>query len=114
RGDGPLAVRRPRLRPQRGRRRAVRPLRRLGGGRPAPRRPRPTGAGAPAAERRRGVDGGVGTRAGTGAADRVGRLWVLALTLGVVAVFASWFGPLQILLPAQTDRIEIGRASCRE
>lgn len=35
----------------------------------------------------------------------VGRLWVLALTLGVVAVFASWFGPLQILLPAQTDRI---------
>lgn len=41
----------------------------------------------------------------TGAADRVGRLWVLALTLGVVAVFASWFGPLQILLPAQTDRI---------
>lgn len=41
----------------------------------------------------------------TRAADRVGRLWVLALTLGVVAVFASWFGPLQILLPAQTDRI---------
>src|SRR5699024_10430713 len=67
--------------------------------------PAPNGAGAPADERRRGVDGGVGTRAVTGAADRVGRLWVLALTLGVVAVFASWFGPLQILLPAQTDRI---------
>lgn len=38
-------------------------------------------------------------------ADRVGPLWILALTLGVVAVFASWFGPLQILLPVQTDRI---------
>lgn len=37
--------------------------------------------------------------------SRVGPLWVIALTLGVVAVFASWFGPLQILLPAQTDRI---------
>ena len=36
---------------------------------------------------------------------RVGPMWVLALTLGVVAVFASWFGPLQILLPAQTDSI---------
>ena len=38
-------------------------------------------------------------------ADRVGPLWILALTLGVVAVFASWFGPLQILLPVQADRI---------
>ncbi|MFN3602083.1 MAG: MFS transporter [Dietzia sp.] len=38
-------------------------------------------------------------------AERVGALWVLALTLGVVAVFASWFGPLQILLPVQADRI---------
>ncbi|MGN7155416.1 MFS transporter [Dietzia cercidiphylli] len=41
----------------------------------------------------------------TRSADRVGPLWVLALTLGVVAVFASWFGPLQILLPVQADRI---------
>ena len=35
----------------------------------------------------------------------VGAEWIVALTLGVVAVFASWFGPLQILLPAQTDLI---------
>lgn len=35
----------------------------------------------------------------------VGAGWIVALTLGVVAVFASWFGPLQILLPAQTDLI---------
>lgn len=35
----------------------------------------------------------------------VGAGWIIALTLGVVAVFASWFGPLQILLPAQTDLI---------
>lgn len=35
----------------------------------------------------------------------VGAVWIIALTLGVVAVFASWFGPLQILLPAQADRI---------
>ncbi|MCT1516538.1 MFS transporter [Dietzia cercidiphylli] len=41
----------------------------------------------------------------TRSADRVGPLWVLALTLGVVSVFASWFGPLQILLPVQADRI---------
>lgn len=31
--------------------------------------------------------------------------WILALTLGVVAVFAAWFGPLQILLPAQADAL---------
>nr|WP_187702119.1 MFS transporter [Dietzia sp. CQ4] len=47
----------------------------------------------------------MGTRAVTRPADRVGPLWILALTLGVVAVFASWFGPLQILLPVQADRI---------
>ncbi|MFD2393201.1 MFS transporter [Dietzia aerolata] len=35
----------------------------------------------------------------------VGAGWILALTLGVVAVFASWFGPLQILLPAQVDLV---------
>lgn len=35
----------------------------------------------------------------------VGRGWIVALALGVVAVFASWFGPLQILLPAQTDLV---------
>ena len=35
----------------------------------------------------------------------VGAIWVVALTLGVIAVFASWFGPLQILLPAHADRI---------
>ena len=35
----------------------------------------------------------------------VGAGWIVALTLGVVAVFASWFGPLQILLPAQADLI---------
>lgn len=35
----------------------------------------------------------------------VGKGWIVALTLGVIAVFASWFGPLQILLPAQTDLI---------
>ncbi|MBB1055065.1 MFS transporter, partial [Dietzia sp. B44] len=51
------------------------------------------------------MDGQLGTRAVTRSADRVGPLWVLALTLGVVAVFASWFGPLQILLPVQADRI---------
>ncbi|PAY22791.1 MFS transporter [Dietzia natronolimnaea] len=51
------------------------------------------------------MDGQLGTRAVTRPADRVGPLWILALTLGVVAVFASWFGPLQILLPVQTDRI---------
>lgn len=48
---------------------------------------------------------GAGPVAVVGNDRRVGPLWVLALTLGVVAVFASWFGPLQILLPAQTDRI---------
>ena len=31
--------------------------------------------------------------------------WIVALALGVVAVFASWFDPLQILLPAQTDLV---------
>lgn len=41
-------------------------------------------------------------------AARVGAGWILALTLGVVAVFATWFGPLQILLPAQADRIAAG------
>ena len=35
----------------------------------------------------------------------VGAGWIVALALGVVAVFASWFGPLQILLPAQTDLV---------
>ena len=35
----------------------------------------------------------------------VGAIWIVALTLGVIAVFASWFGPLQILLPAHADRI---------
>lgn len=52
----------------------------------------------------------------TGADERpaVAAGWILALTLGVVAVFATWFGPLQILLPAQADRIatgELGRES---
>lgn len=59
------------------------------------------------------MDGRLGTRAVTpaapaptaGHAQRVGRGWVAALTLGVVAVFASWFGPLQILLPVLSERI---------
>lgn len=44
----------------------------------------------------------------------VGRLWILALALGVVAVFAAWFGPLQILLPAQADRLSGNSALPRE
>lgn len=43
--------------------------------------------------------------AASDARPRVGPGWILALTLGVVAVFVTWFGPLQILLSAQADRL---------
>jgi MFS family permease len=42
---------------------------------------------------------------------RVGRRWVVAFVLAMVGVGAGWFGPIQILLPAQAARIagEIGK-----
>lgn len=36
---------------------------------------------------------------------RVGRRWVVAYVLAMVGVAAGWFGPIQILLPAQAARI---------
>jgi MFS family permease len=37
--------------------------------------------------------------------DRVGRRWVIAFVLAIVGIAAGWFGPIQILLPAQSARI---------
>lgn len=39
------------------------------------------------------------------ALPRVGRRWVVAYVLAMVGVAAGWFGPIQILLPAQAARI---------
>lgn len=36
---------------------------------------------------------------------RVGRAWVAAYVLAMLGVAAGWFGPLQILLPAQAERL---------
>lgn len=42
---------------------------------------------------------------------RVDRRWIIAFVLAMVGVGAGWFGPIQILLPAQAARIagEIGK-----
>lgn len=39
------------------------------------------------------------------APERVGRRWVIAFVLAIVGIAAGWFGPIQILLPAQSARI---------
>lgn len=39
------------------------------------------------------------------AQPRVGRRWVVAYVLAMVGIAAGWFGPIQILLPAQAARI---------
>lgn len=42
---------------------------------------------------------------GAGSAPRVRTRWIIALVCAMIGVGAGWFGPLQILLPAQAQRI---------
>ena len=51
---------------------------------------------------------------GNGVATAPDRRWIIALVIGTIGIAAAWYGPIQILLPNQADRVGVVAGIDRE